>query len=272
MCVVLGRFLIIQQKQLGNSLTLWKKSLTLTNEDRKQLLSGGWLTASHISAAHLLLKCAFPKQSGLCDTNYLADKFIWSSSNQAFVQVIHVSSNHWACLSNVFCEDQNIVDLFDSMPGDVGSTTKEQAATILHCEATSFTIRVVNVQRQEGGDSCGLFAAAFAYDLCNGKDPFLLTYNESRLRPHLQRCFHQETITEFPRSMCHPSRRRKRILSEVTIRVYCTCRYPDIDVTTHRGNMACCSACDQWFHEDCEEIPEDVFTKAIDWFCSECNK
>ena len=59
--------LITLQEQLGNSLTLWKKSLTLTNEDRRQLLSGEWLTANHISAAHLL-KCAFPKQNGLCDT------------------------------------------------------------------------------------------------------------------------------------------------------------------------------------------------------------
>ena len=111
----------------------------------EELLSGGWLTASHISAAHLLLKRAFPKQNGLCDTNYLADKFTWPSSNKAFVQVIHVSGSHWACLSNVFCEGQNIVDLFDSMPGDVGRTIKEQAATILHCQAASFTIRVVNV-------------------------------------------------------------------------------------------------------------------------------
>ena len=230
------------------------------------------MTASHISAAHLLLKRAFPKQNGLCDTNYLADKFMWSSSNQAFVQIIHVSGNHWACLSNVFCEEQNTVDLFDSLPGDVGSTIKEQAATILHCQAPSFTIRVVNVQRQEGGDSCGLFAAAIAYDLCNRKDPFLMTYNESRLRPHLQRCFHQETITEFPRNIRNLVRRRKRILSKVTVHVYCICRYPDIDITTCRGNMVCCSACNQWFHEDCEKIPGNVFTEAVDWFCPGCNK
>ena len=95
-------------------------------------MSGGWLTASHTSAVHHLLKQAYPKQNGLRDTNYLVDKFMWPSCNQAFVQVIHVSGNHWACLSNVFCEDQNIVDLFDSMPSDVGGTVKEQAATILH--------------------------------------------------------------------------------------------------------------------------------------------
>ena len=54
-----------------------EKSLALTNEDRRQLLSGGWLTASHISAVHHLLKQAYPKQNELCDTNYLADKYMW---------------------------------------------------------------------------------------------------------------------------------------------------------------------------------------------------
>ena len=76
--IVLSGFLLTLQEQQLNSLTLWKKRLALTNEDRRQLLSGGWLTASHISAAHHLLKDAFPKQNRLCDTCYLADKFMWS--------------------------------------------------------------------------------------------------------------------------------------------------------------------------------------------------
>ena len=271
MYVVLSRFLMILQEHVSNSLTLWKKSLTLTNEDRRQLLSGGWLTANHISAAHLLLKRAFPKQNGLCDTNYLSEKFLWPSSYQEFVQIIYVSGNHWACLSNVFCERENTIDLYDSMHCDVSSTIMEQAAIILHCQAPSFTIRVVNVQQQEGGDSCGLFAVAYAYDICNRQDPFVSTYNESRLRPHLQRCYQQETISQFPGG--NPSRRRrKRILNEISVDVFCTCRYPDIDITTHLGNMACCSVCDEWFHEECEEIPDNVFTESVDWVCSSCNK
>ena len=271
MYVVLSLFLITLQEQLGNSVTLWKKNLTLTNEDRRQLLSGEWLTANHISAAHLLLKRAFPKQNGLCDTSYLSEKFVWPSSNQAFVQIIYVSGNHWACLSNVFCEGENIIDLYDSMPCDVSSTIKEQAATILHCQAPRFTIRVVSVQKQEGWDSCGLFAIAMAYDLCNRQDPFVSTYNESRLRSHLQRCCQQERISQFPGG--NPSRRRrKRILNEISVDVFCTCRYPDIDITTHLGNMACCSVCNKWFHEECEEIPDNVFTEAVDWACSSCNK
>ena len=107
-------------------------------------------------------------------------------------------------------------------------TIKEQAATILHCQAPRFTIRVVSVQQQEGWDSCGLFAIVIAYDLCNRQDPFVSTYNESRLRSHLQRCCQQERISPFPRG--NPSRRRKRILNETSVDVFCTCQYPDIDL------------------------------------------
>lgn len=270
MYIVSSGFLLTLQEEVDDSLTLWKKNLTLTNEDRRQLSAGGWLTANHISAAHLLLKCAFSKQKGLCDTHYLAEKFMWSSSIDSFVQIIYVSGNHWACLSNVFCEGENIVDLYDSMPGNVSSTIKEQAATILHCQTPSFIIRVVNVQRQEGGDSCGLFAIAMAYDLCNRKDPFVSTYNEPRLRPHLQRCFQQEKISQFPGGNQSRRRRRKRILDEISVDVFCTCRYPDIDITTHLGNMACCSVCDEWFHEECEDIADIVFTEAVNWICSNC--
>ena len=268
----LSEFLLTLQEQPGSSLTIWKKSLTLTNEDRRLLLTGEWLTASHISAAQHLLKRKFSMQCGLCDTHYLSEKFVWSSSKDAFVQIIYVSGNHWACLSNVFCEEENVVDLYDSMPGDVSSSIKVQAATILHCQAPSFTIRVVNVQHQEGGDSCGLFAIAMAYDLCNRQDPFVSTYNESRLRPHLQRCFQQEKISQFPGG--NQRRKRKRILHEITVDVFCSCRYPDIDVTTHLGNMACCSVCDEWFHEECEDIADSVFTEpeTTKWVCSSCNK
>lgn len=154
---------------------------------------------------------------------------------------------------------------------DVSSTIKEQAATILHYQASSFTIRVVNVQRQEGGDSCGLFAIAMAYDICNRQVPFEFSYNESRLRAHLQHCFQQEKISKFP-GINSSRRKRKRVLNEIGVDVFCVCPYPDIDITTCLGNMACCPVCDEWFHEDCEDIADIVFSENVNWVCSNCMK
>lgn len=48
-----------------------------------------------------------------------------------------------------------------------------------------------------------------------------------------------------------------RIIHEEEVLVYCVCRYSE--ATTHFGNMACCDACNQWYHEHCLKIPKEVF-------------
>lgn len=151
---------------------MWVNNLALTTEDEKSLIDGEWLRSNHIYAAQSLLKLSFPHQSGLCDTILLAEKFQWPSTPKKFIQIVHVNGNHWACLSNSLCEG-NVVELYDSMHTDpeLENTIKQQASTILHCELPSFTIRVVNVQQQEKGDTCGLFAIAMAFELCEERDP-----------------------------------------------------------------------------------------------------
>ena len=250
------------------NLTMWVESLQHTSEDKGSLDNGEWLNANHMFAASVLLKRAFPQQNGLCDTSYLAKKFCWPSVPEGFVQIIHVGRGHWACLSNVLCED-NVVEFFDSLHCDpeLETSITVQASSILQCESPSFAIRVVNVQKQENSDTCGLFAIAMAFDLCDGKDPFLSTYHETAMRSHLQECFTQETMSQFP---CGSgSRRKKRVIKEVHVDLFCVCRYPDIDVTSHLGNMACCSKCQQWYHEKCVNIPTKVLQNPkVKWLCS----
>ena len=62
-------------------------------------------------------------------TSYLSEKFVWPSSNQAFVQIIYVSGNHWACLLSVFCEGENIIDLYDSMLCDIDQQYDQEASS-----------------------------------------------------------------------------------------------------------------------------------------------
>jgi len=160
-------------------LTTWVSNLQLTIEDRRVFTDGKWLTANHISAASSLLKQSFPNQNGLCDTTYLAEKLEWSSTPHKFVQIIHAGGCHWACLSNKLIENEtHVVELFDSMHTEPGYT-KEQACTILCCDKSLLTIRVVNVQCQQGGDNCGLFAVAMAFDLCEARDTSLCSYDET---------------------------------------------------------------------------------------------
>ena len=41
------------------------------------------------------------------------------------------------------------------------------------------------VQKQVGASGCGLFALAFAADLCHGLDPTNRSYDQAKIREHL---------------------------------------------------------------------------------------
>lgn len=244
----------------------WIHSLALTKEDEKALLSGSWLSASHVSAVHKLLRKTFPNQAGLNDTSVLAEKLIWPSKPEHFVQIIYVPDYHWACLSNKFCTPGS-VDLYDSLhtlPAEDGGISI-QACAILRSQASSITINVINVQYQCGLSDCGLFAIAMAYDLCCGIDPFEMKYDQSRMRDHLHVCFEQGKIEHFP---CHnngSSRKKRRITAQVTCKIFCICRLPEIPP------MASCDACGTWYHQGCIHIPTEVFdNEDTVWICDSC--
>ena len=132
----------------------------------------------------------------------------------------------------------------------------------------SFKIQVMNIQLQTSLDLCGLFTIAMAYDLCVGKDPCFMIYDESLMRAHLEQCFELERLSCFPRAsgrLC-----KKMIYKEI---VYCICRYPDVQITERFGHMVECDSCKQWYHQDCLEIPDSIFNKKCKskkWTCSRC--
>ena len=243
-------------------LTPWTNDLSLY--DRCVLRDNGWLSANHISAANKLMLKAFPHQKGLQDTHYLAKKMYWPSTPKKFVQVIHVGDCHWACLSNKYSED-NTVELYDTLFTKPGDTIQEQVSTIMNCETADIIIRVMNVEHQQSGHSCGLYAIAFAVDLCLGNDPCSSLYDEEKMRSHLELCFNKQALTRFPQQFRKVSH---RVLDEISIPVYCICRYPDC--TTCFGDMVCCDSCGEWFHEHCLHIKNIKDLKKQTWFCFRC--
>ena len=64
---------------INDGLLSWIGSLALTKQDENILLSGGWLSANHVSAVHKLLRKRFPTQEGLNDTSILSEKLYWPS-------------------------------------------------------------------------------------------------------------------------------------------------------------------------------------------------
>ena len=212
----------------------WNHNLRLSLHDKRALLSSAWLSANHISAANFILKRIYPNQNSLQDTSYLRDKLIWQSSAEKFVQIVNIDGCHWVCVSNKFSFEENTLQVYDSLMTVTSDKTIEQLCTIFKCTDASFKIQVMNVQLQQSADSCGLFAVAMAYDLCEGKDPCYTSYRESLMRSHLAKCFQENQITRFP---CHDERRsfQRKIVHEKEVFVYCTCRYADN--STRLGDM-----------------------------------
>ena len=231
------------------------------------MLTNGELTADHISGGHVLLRKLHPQQEGLNDTSYLCDKLVWKSKPVNFVQIFHVGGNHWACLSNKFCTQENEVELFDSFHSLHGAdyTVLEQTCTILRSTAKDIRISIVNVQQQSGSTQCGLYALAFAADLCEDRDPFSRVYYESRFRSHLLKSFVSEEIAPFP-SRGRKSVSEERLIEVCVTGVFCVCRFPE------KLPMACCDACSEWYHCSCVAIPSDVFSDPNKkWWCDRCN-
>ena len=148
----------------------------------------------------------------------------------------------------------------------------EQACTILKCEAPSFNIQVMNVQLQSSSDSCGLYAIAMAHDLCAGRDPCFMAYNEPLMRAHLEQCYESEKLSHFPRAKARRSC-KKRIFKDVKVELFCICRFPDVHISERFGDMAECDNCHNWYHKECLGIPDKVFKKTWSgrWTCSKCS-
>ena len=47
------------------------------------------------------------------------------------------------------------------------------------------------------------------------------------------------------------------VIATTTIKLYCICRFPE----DKKQKMAQCGKCDEWYHKECEQIPEAVFKR-----------
>ena len=125
----------------------WLKQLELRLDDRDELLKKKWLTDKHISAVNKLLQHQYPNENGLQDTILLAERSLWDSEPNRFIQIINKSRQHWVCASNVGCPE-DVVDIYDSIPAySIGSSTlRKQVAAIIHTTNPTFELRFIDVQ------------------------------------------------------------------------------------------------------------------------------
>ena len=198
----------------------------------------------------------------------LRNCILFSSPTNAKTTFNHSAGNHWVCVSNKLSADHT-VEIFDSLHIELeeDGETASLVSCILATDRPSFDLDLVNIHRQRLYNDCGLFALAFAFDLCSGDDPYESLYDQDAMRSHLVKCFERQEFKHFPRITENSLLPKRRVRSTITVKVYCHCR------ELEKCPMASCDKCHEWYHDTCEQIPLEVFSNPdTPWTCSLCKK
>ena len=223
------------------------------------------LQDTHINAAQTLLKGQFPAVEGLESSLLIQTQRGFScrvDETALHVQIHYLPSHaHWVTSARLPKAINLLV--FDSKRGPTLSTALEQQLCQIHCPIEdSIDVLIPNLQQQQkGSNNCGLFAFAYATELCwHGE--VAKEFEEKGMRKHLLKCLQEGLLSPFPGKTC------KDVLCDTeSIHVHCQCRMPD----HFDENMVQCQKCDKWFHFKCVQVQDG--DKCIDdekWFCAEC--
>lgn len=111
-----------------------------------------------ITAGQMLLKDAYPDIRGL-QNSILGETLALDIAQTEFVHVLNVARKHWITVLNIGCKKGH-VDVFDSLR--YRARNKQQIAAIGFTDESRITLHIRSVQRQHGGNDCGLFSLAYA--------------------------------------------------------------------------------------------------------------
>lgn len=126
-----------------------------------------------------------------------------------FVQILHDGKCHWYTVSNLRSNNDQQVYSYDSFYKDSTYLKNNMLITSLRKlmrpsgdvdeKRLSIDCVIESVHKQSDEMMCGLFAIAFAVDLCLNTDPKQQVYDESQMRSHLYMCLQNNSFQAFPK-------------------------------------------------------------------------
>ena len=114
-----------------------------------------------------------------------------------FVQVFHCFESHWVLVTNKNCKEKQVMVYDSNCSRDLSLDTKKTVASMIRTPHSYFFLTFSDVQQQEDGSCCGLFALALAYSLCSGVDPAVILYKQTEFWSHFLQCLKREQSTNF---------------------------------------------------------------------------
>ena len=116
-----------------------------------------------------MLQTKFPETEGLNDVGCSDTLTYPGKATTNFVQILNVNRSHWVCVSTKFCPPST-VNVFDSYQtgNNLTFSAKEAIAAMIKSDDKIIRLNFPVIQQQLDTSSCGLFALANAYSLCEG--------------------------------------------------------------------------------------------------------
>ena len=167
---------------------------------------------------------------------------------------------HWIATSYMGGE----VRLYDSASTGTLKPSIERQLVQLYRSAVrdgQLMVTLTPFQQQLGNRDCGLFSIAAAYDAAAGRNLSTASYDQDRMRSHLEECIEKEHLSQFPSAMT-PVHRCK--LKHLFVHIYCVCGLPE----SFDSKMVECEDCQRWYHFKCVGLTEEPGS----WMCSDCTK
>ena len=122
-----------------------------------------------------------------------------------------------------------------------------QVAKVYGIGQPNLQIKKLSVQQQKGVLDCGVFAIAFAVEVCQGRSPYTASFDQSRMRKHLHTYLQQGVLSSFPKGLkCKEAIPRPKC-QLFTVKINCYCGMPD----SYDANMIECEECKMWVHFSC---------------------
>ena len=237
-----------------------KSTFTLYEDARGHILKKtNWLCDSEIHAGQLLLKTKFPCVDGLHDPAITGT--LVAPAISEFVQIIN-TGNHWVCLSTISCRPGTI-KVYDSLFLRVSPIAIHHSCRLLMHTGGSILFTNEKIQKQINSSDCGLFALAFATDLCHGIDPVTQSYDQEKMRAHYVDCLDSLEMVPFPKTTRRVPYHSHN--SKATVDIFCICRMPN-----DNQEYVQCFQCNGWYHPTCVDIPNWVINSKRKWRCDTC--
>ena len=242
-----------QTDMLADTPAAWiKNSLYVLNEKHHQLIASptGWLNDTIIQASQLLIAQHFPDIEGLQPPILELIQGFRVHSGE-FLQLLNVRRSHWILVSNVGC-DKGVVHVYDTMYSSIPLSTVHTITRLVLCQSSKLTLKMVGVDLQRNSSDCGVLCLTIAFDILCSRAPQVAKYTHKLIRKHLCECLEKCCFSPSPAE----NRGVTRVHYKYVFDVDCVCRLPE---HVGREEWAECEGCLRWFHQNCLDIPENVF-------------